>query len=161
MKKILAVAILSISLATPAFAEESPLYAGALLGNQYIGVLGGYQIDKMYSVEISYAKVLTPTVNFGGGSTSTSDHSWAADLVVMLPWKIEKAPALSFFGKGGAEYHSTKVSTTGLPDVTVNEVKLKLGGGAQYDVTKNFVARAAVGVMGSRNDLYVSAIYKF
>ena len=74
MKKILAVAILSISLATPAFAEESPLYAGALLGNQYIGVLGGYQIDKMYSVEISYAKVLTPTVNFGGGSTSTSDQ---------------------------------------------------------------------------------------
>jgi opacity protein-like surface antigen len=161
MKKVLAVAILSISLATPAFAEESPIYAGALLGNQYVGVLGGYQIDKMYSVEISYATVLTPTVNFAGGSSSVSDHSLAADLVVMLPWKVQKVPELSFFAKGGAERHSVKVSTTGLPDVTTNEIKLKLGGGAQYDVTKNFVARAGLGVMGSRNDLYVSAIYKF
>jgi opacity protein-like surface antigen len=161
MNKVLAVAILSISLATPAFAADTPVYVGALLGNQYVGVLGGYQIDKMYSVELSYAKVLTNTTYVAGGTSNTSDHSLAADLVVMLPWKIQKVPALSFFAKGGAEYHTVKVSTTGAPDLTTNELKLKLGGGAQYDVSKNFVVRAGVGVMGSRNDPYVSAIYKF
>jgi opacity protein-like surface antigen len=163
MKKLLAVMLLSTAVATPALAEDSPVYAGAFAGNQYLGLLGGYQIDKMYSVEVSYSTVLTPTVNTGAGSIKTDNSSLAADLVVILPWKVQKVPALSFFGKGGMEYVSTKVTNTvgGNTSVSTNEVKLKLGGGAQYDVSKNFSARAGVGVMGNHNDLYVSGILKF
>jgi opacity protein-like surface antigen len=165
LKKLLAVVLLSTAIATPALAENSPFYAGALAGDQYIGVLGGYQIDKMYSVEVHYAKVLHPTVNTGIGSIKTDNSGIGADLVVMLPWKVQKVPALSFFGKGGLEYVHDKVTTTvngfGSSSVTTNELKLNLGGGAQYDVTSNFSARAGFGVMGARNELYVAAIFRF
>lgn len=164
MKKFLAVILLSIATATPALAENSPFYAGVLAGDQYIGVLGGYQIDKMYSVEVHYAKVIVPDVSFFGQSIKTNNSSIGADLVVSLPWKVQKVPELSFFGKGGLEYVSNKVTTTTFGtsgSVTTNEVKLTLGGGAQYDVNKNFSGRAGAGVLGSHKDLYISGIFRF
>jgi opacity protein-like surface antigen len=164
LRKLLAVVLSSAAIATPALAEDSPFYVGALAGDQYIGVLGGYQIDKMYAAELSYARVLTPTVNTGFGSIKTDHSSIGAELVVMLPWKVQKVPELSFFGKGGLEYVYDKVTTStagASASVSNNELKLTLGGGAQYDVSKNFSARAGFGVMGSHNDLYVSAILRF
>ncbi len=161
MKKLLAVVLLSITIATPALAE-SPVYGGFLAGDQYLGVVGGYQIDKMYAVELSYAKIFTPDVLAPLGVTTKTDaYNAGANLVVMLPWKIKNVPELTFFAKGGLEHKSTKVSVTGLPSVTTTETKLALGGGAQYDVTKNFSARAGVGLMGTHNDLYVAAIFRF
>lgn len=165
LKKLLAAVLLGTALSTPALAENSPVYAGVLAGDQYLGVLGGYQINEMYSVEAHYAKVFHNTVNTGNGSIKTDNFGLGADLVVMLPWKIKQVPDLTFFGKGGMEYVRTKVTTTvngvGSIDVTTNEMKLNVGGGAQYDVTKNFSARAGFGLTGFRNDLYVSAIFRF
>ncbi len=161
MKKLLAVVLLSLSIATPALAEDAPVYGGFVAGDQYLGVVGGYQIDKMYAVELSYAKIFTPDVIVGGMTTKTDAYNAGANLVVMLPWKIKNVPELTFFAKGGFEHKSVKVSTTGLPSITTTETKLALGGGAQYDVTKNFSARAGVGLMGTHNDLYVAAIFHF
>ncbi len=164
LKKLLAVVLLGTALSTPALAENSPFYAGFLAGDQYLGVLGGYQINEMYSVEAHYAKVFHNTVNTAAGSIKTDNFGLGADLVVMLPWKVQKVPALSFFGKGGMEYVRTKVTTTAFGtslSATTNEMKLNVGGGAQYDVTKNFSARAGFGLTGFRNDLYVSAIFRF
>ena len=158
MKKLLAIVLLSAATITPALAD--PFYVGGFAGDQYLGVLGGYQFDKMFAGEVHYAKVLTPDVNTPIGSVTTDNYSLGADVVVTLPWKVQKVPELSFFGKGGLEYVSTKVTTNGL-GVTTTEVKLTLGGGAQYDVTKNFSARAGLGILGSHKDLYVAAIYKF
>lgn len=164
MKKLLAVVLLSTAIAAPALAEDSPFYAGVLAGDQYIGVLGGYQIDKIYAAEVHYARVLTPTVNTGLGSIKTDNSSIGAELVAMLPWKVQKVPELSFFGKGGLEYVYNKVTTSTAAasgSVSNNELKLTLGGGAQYDVSKNFSARAGFGVMGSHNDFYIAAIFRF
>lgn len=164
LKKLLAVFLLSTTIATPALAANSPFYVGAVAGDQYLGALGGYQINPMYAVEVHYAKVLHPTVNTGVGTIKTDNFGTGADLVVMLPWKVQKVPALSFFGKGGLEYVRDKVTTTAFGttiSATTNELKLNLGGGAQYDVTDNFSARAGVGVMGFRNELYVNAIFRF
>lgn len=162
MKKLLAVVLLSIAPFTPALAD--PFYVGGFAGDQYLGVLGGYQFDKMFAGEVHYAKVLTPDATITGGSVKTDNYILGADVVVTLPWKVQKVPELSFFGKGGLEYVSNKVSTTfggSSVSVTTTEVKLTLGGGAQYDVTKNFSARAGLGILGSHKDLYVAAIYKF
>ncbi len=164
MKKLLAAVLLSITVATPALAEESPVYVGALAGDQYLGVLGGYQIDKMYSVELHYARILTPDVAAPGRSTTYDSYDMAANLVVMLPWKIKNVPELTFFGKGGVERQSVKttIAAGGTSfSATVTDTKLTLGGGAQYEVTKNFSARAGIGVMGAHNDLYVAAIFRF
>jgi hypothetical protein len=60
LKKLLAAVLLSLAVSAPAFAESSPFYAGAVAGDQYLGVLGGYQINPMYAVEAHYAKVLHP-----------------------------------------------------------------------------------------------------
>lgn len=164
MKKLLAVVLLGTAIATPALAEDSPFYVGALAGDQYLGVLGGYQIDKMYSVELHYAKILTPNVAFPGQSTTYDSYDVAANLVAMLPWKIKNVPELSFFAKGGIERQSVKTTITAGGtsfSATATDTKLTLGGGAQYEVNKNFSARAGVGVMGAHNDLYVAAIFRF
>jgi hypothetical protein len=165
LKKLLAVVLFSAAIATPALAENLPSYAGVLVGDQYIGVLGGTQIDKVFSVEAHYATVLTPTVNSNVGSIKTSNSNIGAGVVGILPFKVQKVPELSFFAKGGLEFVSTKVATTtngvGTINVSTNELKLTLGGGAQYEITKDFIARAGLGVMGSHNDLYVAAIFRF
>jgi opacity protein-like surface antigen len=165
LKKLLAVVLLSITtIATPALAEDSPVYAGVLAGDQYFGVLGGYQIDKMYSVELHYAKILTPDVSAFGMTTKTDAYNAGVDLVAMLPWKIKNVPELSFFAKGGMERQSVKVTTTNggtSVSATTTEMKLSLGGGAQYEVNKSFSARAGLGVMGAHNDLYIAGIFRF
>lgn len=163
MKKLLAVALLSSAFATQAQAE-SPVYAGVMAGDQYLGILGGYQIDKMFSVEAHYAKVLRPTVNIPGGSIKTDTSMIGVDVVAMLPWKVKQVPELTFFAKGGMDYVSNKVSTTSggtTLEVSTKETKLTLGGGAEYEVNKNFSARAGFGVMGYRNDLYIAGIFRF
>jgi len=152
-------------MATPALAEDSPVYVGVLAGDQYVGVLGGYQIDKMYSVELHYAKILTPDVTAFGSSIKTDAYHTGANVVAMLPWKIKNVPELSFFVKGGIERQSVKATTTftggSTFSVTTTDTKLALGGGAQYEINKTFSARAGLGVMGPRTDLYVAAIFKF
>lgn len=163
MKRLFAVALLGTAFATTAHAE-SPVYAGLLAGDQYLGVLGGYQIDKMFSVEAHYAKILHPDVTITGGSIKTDTSMIGVDVVALLPWKIKQVPELTFFAKGGMDYVSNKVSTTsgaGTLEVSTKETKLTLGAGAQYDVSQSFSARAGFGVMGYRNDLYVAGIFRF
>jgi opacity protein-like surface antigen len=163
LKKLLAVALLSSAFATQAQAE-SPVYAGVMAGDQYLGVLGGYQIDKVISVEAHYAQILHPTVNIPGGSIKTDTNMIGVDVVGMLPWKVKQVPELSFFARGGIEYVTHKVSTSSggtTLDVTTKETKLNLGAGAEYEVTKNFSGRAGFGVMGYRNELYVAGILRF
>ncbi len=171
MKKVLAVLLLSTAVATPALAENSPFYAGVLAGDQYLGVLGGYQIDKMYSVEAHYAKILTPDVSIPGLSTKTDASNAGVNVVAMLPWKIKNVPQLSFFAKGGLERQSTKITTTYnellwrydhfFASITTTEMKLALGGGVQYEVNQVFSARAGLGVLGSHNDVYIAGIFRF
>ena len=75
MKRIITAILLSTAFATPAFAADSPFYAGAMAGDAFIGIFGGYQIDKMFSVEAHYSKVLTPdirVVSFPGLTKSRS-----------------------------------------------------------------------------------------
>jgi hypothetical protein len=165
LKKLFAVVLLSSAIATPALADNSSSYGGVLVGDQYIGVLFGAPIDKVYSVEGHYSTVLTPTVNSTFGSVKTSNSNIGVDVVGILPFKVQTVPQLSFFAKGGLEYVTNKITNTftgsNTTTVSSNEVKLSLGAGAQYEFNKAFSARAGLGLMGARNDLYVAAIFRF
>lgn len=162
-------ALLSAVIATPSFAEESPVYVGALLGDSYYGVLGGYKIDKTLSIEGYFSKVVTPSVTVAGMTTKTDTSIIGVNCVGLFPLHLPQAPQLSLFGKIGLDRLSAKVTTSGTPffgapidtSVTSSEIKLSLGGGAQYDFNKNFSARAGLGIAGARNDLYFAALYKF
>lgn len=164
MKKLLAVTLLSTVLATPSHAEDSPIYAGVLLGDSYVGILGGYQIDKMFSAEVHYATVLQSDVTSPAGTVKADTYLIGANLVALLPWKVQQVPEITFFAQGGMDYVSNKVTTSAAGNsitVSTRETKLSLGGGAQYDLNKSFSARAGIDLLGYRNDLYFSGIFRF
>lgn len=168
MKKLLAIALLSSAIAAPAFAQESPFYVGALAGDKFFGVLGGYQIDQTFAAELHYTNIYTPDVNGFGMWTSTDSYNTGISLVATLPWRISKVPELSFFVKGGVERTSVKTTigynlwgTPYTASASVSSTDLALGGGAQYQLNKNFSARAGFGVAGQHTDLYVAGILRF
>jgi opacity protein-like surface antigen len=152
MKKITAAVLLSMAAAAPALAE-TPFYIGAQAGDHYIGILGGYQIDKMFSVEGHYYD-LDRTAPVG---TSASASIIGVAGVAMFPLNLKNVPQLSLFAKVGAERTSVKVS--GVSNTT--ETDLLIGGGAQYDFNKNFSARAGVNFTGNADSLNISGIYRF
>ena len=163
MKKIIAAVLLSTAFAAPAFAADSPFYVGAMAGDAFIGIFGGYQIDKMFSVEAHYSKVLTPDTSAFGRTWKTDNSNIGVEGVALFPLNIQKVPQLSVFAKAGLERSSTKVTLSACSacNTTTTDLKLTLGGGAQYDFNSNLSVRAGVGLMGYHNDLYVAGIYKF
>ena len=151
MKRIIAAVLLSTAVAVPAFAADSPFYAGLQVGNGYVGGFGGYQIDKMYSAEAHYIKF--DSISIFGLSTDVSSIGIAG--VAIFPMKLKDAPPFSLFAKVGVERASAKSTAT------ATDTGLTLGGGTQYDFNKNVSARLGLEVQGEADSLYLSAIYKF
>lgn len=164
MKKLLAAVLFSATIATPALAQQTPFYVGAVGGDEFVGVLGGYQIDKMFSVEAHYSKLRLPDYSLFGTRYDVDGSNMGVNLVVMLPWQIKQVPKLTFFAKGGIERTKVKTSVSdwwGYSSVSATSTDLVAGGGADYEVTKNFHARVGKQLVGERNDFFVAAIYKF
>jgi opacity protein-like surface antigen len=160
MKRIIATVLLSMAAAAPAFAapaftQTTPYYVGAYVGDGFVGVSGGYQIDKMFSVEAYYSSL---NVSSGDGS------SIGVSGVALFPLNIQKVPQLSAFAKVGVEHTTIKTSVTFMgTTVSANATQndLVVGGGAQYDFDKHLSARAGVNLTGKSNSVYVSGIYRF
>ena len=160
MKKIIAAVLLCTTFATPAFAEGSPYYAGAQLGDSYVGVFGGYQIDKMYSVEIHYLDF--DSASFPGPARSINVSSIGVSGVAMFPMKLNKVPPFALFAKLGVERTTAKItSATPAFNYTAHDTDLILGGGAQYDFNNKVSARLGLDIAGEADSLYLSAILKF
>ena len=167
MKKIVIAALLSAFVSVPALAAEksmsaaSPFYVGAQLGDGYIGGVAGYQIDKMYSAELTYIKF--DEISAFGISANAASIGVAG--VAMFPLEVKGAPGLSLFARAGFERTSVKVEIAfpGLPTTssTVTDTGLVLGGGAQYAFNKNFSGRLGIDIEGEADTLYLSALYKF
>lgn len=160
MKQIIAAALLTIAIAAPAMAQDSPFYAGVQLGDDYVGAYGGYQIDKMYSAEIHYLDF--DTASFPGPARTTNVSSIGVSGVAMFPMKLNKAPPFSLFAKLGVERTTAKTtSATAAFNYTVHDTELILGGGAQYDFNNKVSARLGLDIAGEADSLYLSAILKF
>lgn len=164
MKKIAIAVLLSAfaaapAVAAPAVAAASPFYVGAQLGDSYIGGIAGFQIDKMYSAELTYIKF--DEISAFGTTVNASSIGVAG--VAMFPLTLKGAPPFSLFAKVGIERTSVKAKFANFPalNTTVTDTGLVLGGGAQYDFNKNFSARLGLDIEGMADSLYVSALYKF
>ena len=155
MKKFIAAVLLFSAFATPAFAADPSFYAGMQVGDTYIGGFGGYQIDKIFSVEAHYYDLDSYSTPFG----STDASSIGVAGVAMFPMSLDKVPPFSLFAKAGVERTTAKASFTTY-STTVHDTGLTLGGGAQYD-SKYVSARLGLDVKGEADTLYVSALYKF
>lgn len=161
MKKIITAVLLSCAAsATPALAANAPVYAGLQLGDEYVGIFGGYQLDQMYSVEVSY--LTFDTVSVPGIETDASSIGVAG--VAMFPVKPQGMPPFSLFAKAGFERVTAEAKATFLGTTVTTkktETNLVLGGGAQYNFNSNVSARLGIDIEGEADSLYLSAIYKF
>ena len=158
MNKIIAsVLLLAAAVAAPASAADfvssaptTPFYAGVQVGDANT-IFGGYQIDKMFSAELSYSK-------YDAYATSLGLHG-----VALFPLNLKGGVPLSVFGKVGV------VRTTVEPPCyfgfcpdSTSSTDLAWGGGAQYDINKRFSARAGINFGKYKSsEVYIAGIIKF
>jgi OOP family OmpA-OmpF porin len=153
MKKILVGTILSIAIATPAFADNgSGIYAALDYQNVSFGGLndggstnfpspgafrlaGGYHFSQNFGVEAGYSMIGDSTIQYTGASAKIAATSLQLAAVGTFPI----SNSFDLFGKLGLVSNSLKLSGTGAysalsTDNTSSNVLLGIG--AQYNISK-------------------------
>lgn len=165
MKKIIAAVLLfSAAVAAPAFAANTPFYAGVAVGDG-LTIMGGYQIDKMISVEADYTSYGHRSSYSGCGFTNCGNYADASSLGVFgvgkFPLNLKGAAGLSVFGRLGLV--RTQI-TANYPGGYYSESRFDIafGGGAQYDFNQTVSARLGLNFNNAyTNDLYIGALVRF
>lgn len=161
MKKIIAaVSLLLAAFAAPAFAADTPFYAGLQVGDG-VTVLGGYQFNKMFAGQVEYTSYGSHSGYNGCGLANCGNYASANSLglfgVANVPLNLQGLPGLSVFGKAGLVH--TTVSVWGY---TFTDNSFVLGGGAQYDFTPQISARLGLDLNSYYSDnLYIGALVRF
>lgn len=161
MKKIITAALLfTAAFSAPTFSAETPFYAGAQVGDG-LSILGGYQIDKMFSAEIDYTSFGSHSSYTACGLNNCGNNANAYSLgfygAAILPLNINGVPHLSAFGKAGLVHTEVRVWGGTYTDNSVG-----LGAGAQYDFTPQISARLGLDINTYySNNLYIGALVKF
>ncbi len=142
MKKTLAAALLSVAVATPAFAE-SGFYIGGTLGNAKIsnfgnavltkssdsvyGGLVGYQFDKNFGVEAQF----TGVGKFTTATISGKGDAFGVAAIGTLPL----SDSFSLYGKLGFASSKTKISDATGTYLGASRTAATYGLGVQYNVS--------------------------
>ena len=152
MKKLVASLFLAGLVSAPAFAQNSPVYAGAQLGDGYIGALAGVQVSEAWGIEGHYNKFDTDATPFG----DVDAHSLGVAAVYTHKLQLNEMPGLSLFGNIGVDRATVKIGGE-----SASDTELTLGGGLQYDFSNKFRARLGIDIEGPSDSLYVAGIFKF
>lgn len=190
MKRVIVAVLLSSMVVAPAFADNSPYYAGVSLGSSSLpasstsafGIFAGYKLDKSMTpfmnnvgtlaIEGQYTSLGSDTAStsFAGNTlTATAQYSTiGVDAVAMIP--IKSVNNLSAFGKLGFNdvSASTSCSGTGIYAGTAcsysasSGINLGYGLGVQYNVNREFDVRAGYqSYASSVSTIYAAGIYNF
>lgn len=158
MKKIALVALLSAVVATPALADNTGKFYGAVdlgavsLSNTNPGgtafgnpgafrFVGGYHINPMFAVEAGYLMMGDSTL-VGTGATATSKNS-ALQFAAVGSYPV--APQFDLIGKLGLSMNSNKLAGTGRSaalNSSNTTTSLMYGIGGQYNVNSQISIRA-------------------
>lgn len=164
MKKIIAaVLLLSAAVAAPAFAANTPFYAGVSVGDG-LTLMGGYQIDKTISAELEYTSYNSRsgyTCGFANCGNYASASSLGGFGVATFPLNLKGAAGLSVFGRIGLV--RTQVSASG-PGWYYSDSRFDVafGGGAQYDFNQSVSGRLGIDFNNAySNNLYIGALVRF
>lgn len=165
MKKIIAAVLLfTAALAAPAFAANTPFYAGLAVGDG-VTIMGGYQIDKTISAELEYTSYSSRSGYSGCGFVNCGNYANASSLgafgVAKFPLNLQGAPGLSVFGRAGLVRTQVTASNAGW---TYSESRFDIGfgGGAQYDFNQSVSGRLGINFNNAyTNDLYIGALVRF
>ena len=159
-----------LSLLIFASANAAPLYAGLQIGDNSAGALFGYQINKMYAVEGHYSKS-DSRISHSGVSVDTSIVGTGLVGLALFPLRLNEVLPYFLFAKAGYEHTAnneaysipTSVTLT-LPyndNIKSSKNQLILGGGAEYDFSKNIMGRMGIDFVGNNKYINLGAIYKF
>jgi opacity protein-like surface antigen len=157
--------------ASAAAAKTTPgspaFYLGAQLGDSSIGALMGYQLSKMFAMELSYDYMdpkYTPT-------TIAETSRISASGLALFPLKFSEMGPMAIYVKVGYARTTDKFTVNdpglgpGFPPTSTVTTTLKTGviggAGVQVDLSSNSTARLGVHVVGSERTAYMAAMYKF
>lgn len=136
------------------------------MGNSTIGALLGYQISKMYALEISYDyvdTVRTPTTALEISRIGTSG-------LAIFPIKFSEMGPMAIYIKVGygrttEKYTVNEPAAGPLPATSTVTTTIKTGvtggAGVQVDLSSNTAARLGVNYVGGDRSVYLAAMYKF
>jgi opacity protein-like surface antigen len=168
MKRFLAAALLYSSTLTIAIAE--PLYAGIQIGDHTAGALLGYQINRIFGVEAHYSRSNSSTLHAGLNVETTSIGKGLVGIAT-IPMKLREAVPYDLFVKVGMErttatekYNIPTTVTLTLPyngSINTSKNQLIIGGGAEYDYSRNVTWRTGLDFVGKDRNFNLGAIFKF
>ena len=158
---------------TPAAPLQPPstrsiFYVGAQLGDSTIGAIGGYQINKIYAMEVSYDYVdtkYTPTTILENSRIGVSG-------LAVFPIKFSEMGPMALYVKVGYGRSTEKftlndpgLGTPAFPPTATVTTTFKTGvtggAGVQVDLSNNTTARLGVNYVGGDRSVYLAALYKF
>ena len=144
--------------AAPAFAQDQGWYVGLHLGQAQakdacdglsgagvscddkdtaFRILGGYQLNKNFAIELGYNDLGEVSASGPGGSASIEAKAWEVVAVGSLPF----TPNLSGYLKGGLYRGDTDATAPGV-SLSETNTDLTFGIGVRWDFTKNLGVRA-------------------
>lgn len=161
MKKIVMVALLSAFVVTPALADNSGIFYGAVdigkmsfsnannaaLGGETLPnpgawrIAGGYHFSPMLAVEVGYSMIGDSTINYVNASVTSKNSA----LQVAAVGSYAVAPAFDLIGKLGLSMNSNKLTGTGAASYinsSNSSTALMFGIGAQYHINQQVSIRA-------------------
>jgi opacity protein-like surface antigen len=153
--------------ATRTAPKSSAFYLGAQVGNSTIGAFMGYQLSKMYAMEISYDYV-DPVYT---ATTILEVARVGASAIALFPIKFSEMGPMSIYIKVG--YARTTENYTikdpGVPGIyppttsitTTLKTGVTGGAGVNVDLSSNTTARLGGNYVGGDRSVYLAAIYKF
>lgn len=138
------------------------------MGDSTIGALLGYQISRMYAMEISYDYV-DPIYT---ATTSLKTSRASASGLALFPIKFSEMGPMAIFIKVGYTRTTDKYTVNdpglGIPafpatSTVTTTLKTGVSGGAgvQVDLSNNTTARLGGNYVGGDRSVYLAAIYKF
>ncbi len=151
MKKLIAIAALSVAITTPAYAAGGAYLFGDLSAATYsnvgvapnpnkLGIGAGLELAPNISGEIGLHIFGDSVVSFNTGRTNTLK---ASSFTIAGVGQIPLAPQFSLFGKLGlAMNHAEVTNNAGFAPITTNQNALYVSFGAQFDLNRQFALRA-------------------
>lgn len=100
-------------------------------------ILGGYQFNRHFAVELGYTDLGEVSASGPGGSVSVESSAFEVVAVGMMPI----ADKFSIYGKLGVYRGETDASAPGV-SISESTTDLTFGIGARYDFTRNLGVRA-------------------
>ena len=169
MKRILAAIFINLLITTTTPAWATPLYAGIQLGDDSIGGLLGFQINKRYAVEGHFSHA-DSSIAHAGVTVDSTITGLGVTGIALFPMKLNEVLPYFLFAKAGLErttnkenYYIPSSVTLTLPfngSIGSHKNQFIVGGGAEYEFTKNIVGRMGVDLVGKNKSINLAAIYK-